>query len=75
MNSFAKKFLVWAQGALAFCAGNVVMAIAALLGTSVFGAADFTPRQIAVATVTAGVIALAGYLKQSPIPTLTEDDF
>lgn len=67
-------WLGWLYGLVAGAIGGGATAVSAIPVGQIFGAADFTPRQLGAVFLGAAVVATAMYLKQSPLPKVIIED-
>lgn len=64
----------WLYGLFAGVIGGGATALSGMTAGAVFGAADFTPRQVASIFIGGAIASASMYLKQSPLPKVVEVD-
>ena len=72
MNAVVKKLGLWFYGLVAAALGSVGSVGGAYIGGKVFGAADFTLRQLGAVCAGGAIVAILAYLKQSPLPKIDD---
>jgi hypothetical protein len=73
MNRATKKIFLWIYTGIAAVLGGVGSAVLAAGSGQVFGAINFTGRQLISIAVGGAVTAAAGYLVKSPLPKIDDD--
>jgi hypothetical protein len=63
---------MWLYGVIAAAIGGGAAALTTIPAGQIFGAADFTPRQLASVFLGSAIASAALYLKQSPLPKIEE---
>lgn len=66
--TFGQKVLVWLYSLIAAAISSVGTAATAWVSGKVFGAADFTLRQLGMICVGGAIVGVLGYLKSNPLP-------
>jgi predicted lipid-binding transport protein (Tim44 family) len=64
----------WLYGLVAGVIGGVATAILANPVGQIFGALQFTLRQLGAVAVGAAIVSAAAYLKKSPLPEVIEEE-
>lgn len=64
----------WLYGLVAGAIGGGATAVSAIPAGQLFGAAEFTLRQLGAVFLGASVVSVALYLKQRPLPSVVEFD-
>jgi len=68
-----RKLMTWAYSGIAATVGGIGTAVTSVFGGQIIGSLDFTPRQVGAIAIGGAVTALAAYLKNSPLPAITDD--